>query len=209
MKAFVLLLSLAAASLVSNAQTPAPPPAAADPPGLQVVKFSWSKERIDWSQNPFGGPIENFHEMQFRARAEKRAVDAKRSGNTAEMNKLESEARTAAAIVAATREKKGPPRYGFLYKVSVKNDGAKAVREIDWDYVFTDAATGEEVGRREFTSEEKIEPGRKKELSFLVPSPPARTISVYSLNQKESASLTGRVVLVRILYADGTVWQAP
>lgn len=204
MKAFVLLLSLLAAPLVLNAQTPARP--TADPPGLQVVKFSWSKERIDWAQNPFGGPVENFHEMQFRSRAEKRARDVR--GNPIEQGRAEADARAAAAIVRAEREKhNGPPRYAFLYKASVRNDGAKAIKEIDWDYAFFDAATGEEVGRQEFTSEEKIEPGKKKELSFLVPSPPAHTISVYSLNQKESASLTGRVVLVRILYADGTVWQ--
>jgi len=193
---------------VAHAQTPAATAAPSDAPGLQVVKNSWSKERIDWERNPFGGPNENFHEMQFRSRSEARAAAARRSNNP-EASKLERDARADAAIIEAERQKKGPPRYAFIYKATVENISGKTIKEIDWDYVFFDVATGQELGRREFTGVEKIVPGKSKELSFTVPSPPTRLISVYSLNNKERDGLREQVIIVRVLYADGSVWRRP
>ena len=61
--------------------------------------------------------------------------------------------------------------------------------------------------RREFTSEEKISPGKSKELSFFITTPPAQRISIYALDKKERDGLDGHVVVVRVLYDDGTVWE--
>jgi hypothetical protein len=100
----------------------------------------------------------------------------------------------------------GPPSYAFQYKLTLRNNGAKAIREIDWDYVFLDAATGQELSRREFTSVEKIAPGKRKELYFVIPSPPTHRISAHALDKRERDGLGEQVVLLRVLYADGTVW---
>ncbi|MBV8856199.1 MAG: hypothetical protein JOZ02_04480 [Acidobacteria bacterium] len=202
----LLLLALAAAPAAqARRQQTQPPPSA---PGVAVVKFSWDKERINWERDPFGGPVENFDEMRLRARNEKRIDDAKRSGG-AEVDRVRREARADAAIVQAARKDKGPARYGFRYKVSVRNESAKAVREIDWDYVFTDAATREEVGRHQFTSAERVGPGKGREFSFFIPTPPALRVSAYDLGRKERDGLEERVVLVRVLYDDGTEWRRP
>ncbi|MDQ3665512.1 MAG: hypothetical protein M3410_02740 [Acidobacteriota bacterium] len=206
MKSISLLLSILVVTIASNAQTPAPSLGGA--PDLQVVKFSWSKERINWAQNPFGGPNENFHEMQFRARAERRASDAKRA-NSPDASKLEKDARADAAIVQAERQRKGPPRYTFLYRTSIKNSSEKTVKEIDWDYVFLDAVTGEEMGRRQFTSVETIGPGKSKELSFMLPAAPTQRISVYALDKKETVGFREQVIIVRVKYSDGSGWQVP
>src|SRR5215218_6726487 len=145
MKAQALLLLALAAAAVHARQQP-PPPAPPDAPGVAVVKFSWDKERINWERDPFGGPVENFDEMRVRARNEKRIDDAKRGGGSPDVDRIRREARADAAILQAARNNRGPARYGFRYKVSFRNGGAKAVREIDWDYVFNDAATHEELG---------------------------------------------------------------
>jgi hypothetical protein len=204
MKVLLVLFFLLAVSLTHNAQTNPTQSAATE---LEVVKFSWSKERLNWQQNPFGGPNENFHEMQFRSRSEKRVSDAKRGGNSAEISKAEKEAKADAAIIQAQRQDAGPPRYGFIYKTTVKNSSLKKIKEIDWDYVFFDAITGEELGRREFSSVSSIAPGKSKELSFMVPTPPTKRISVYSLDRKERAGIQEQIVIVRIIYEDDTVWQ--
>ena len=205
MRATFLLCSLLIVAFASNAQTPATPGGA---PEIQVVKFSWTKERQNWEQNPFGGPNENFHEMQFRARAEKRASDARRA-NSPDADKLEKDARTDAAIIQAERQKKGPPRYTFLYRASIKNTSEKTIKEIDWDYIFLDAVTGEELGRRQFTSVETIGPGKNKELSVTLTAPPTQRISVYSLDKKERTGLGEHIIIVRAKYSDGSVWQVP
>ena len=196
----------AATTTATTTTTVAAATAPAAPPDLVVLKHSWSKERINWESDPFGGPVETFNDMRRRQADQRRIERARASGNTAEASKVEREMRSEQVIRARPP---APPRYAFLYKISVRNEGPKAIKEIDWDYVFTDAVTGEEVGRREFTGVEKIAPGKSKELSFTTPAPPARRISVHALDKRERAGLNEQVVLVRVLYEDGTVWKRP
>ena len=199
MRVAVVLLSVLIFTGVAYAQSPTDP-------AIELVKFSWSKERLNWEGNPFGGPNENFHQMQFRARSEKRVSDAKRS-NSAEVGKLEKDAKADAAIVENENKNSAPPRYYFIYRASMKNLSLKAIKEIDWDYVFVDAVTGDELDRRQFTSVQNIGPGKQKELVFTLPTPPTRRISVQALDKKERVGIDERVVVVRVTYVDGSVWE--
>ncbi len=194
-------LTLALGSGVA-AQSPAP---STDSPAA-IVKYSWAKERIDWESDPFAGPIESFEDVRRRAVDSRRLERARGSGNIGEAAKLEREMRAEQVIKARPPK---PPRYAFVYKVGIKNDSDKTITEFDWDYVFFDAATGAEIGRRQFTGVEKIGPGKSKELTFQVSSPPAKTISVYALDKNERRGLSEAVVLVRVAYADGSVWLRP
>ncbi|HEX8499025.1 MAG TPA: hypothetical protein VF659_00440 [Pyrinomonadaceae bacterium] len=206
MKKFIPLLLL----LLSPAPAPdarAQEAAAPADPGVEVVKHGWSKERINWERDPFAGPLESFDDARMRMRNEKRIEDAKR-GSAPETDRLKTEARADDALIAA-RHRGKPARYVFSYRAAFRNGGGKPVREVDWDYVFFDAATGQEVGRHRFTSEGRLDPGKKREFGFLIAAPPAKTISVQSLNDRERDGISGRVVLVRVLYADGTVWRRP
>ena len=203
MKVSVLLLSLLLVPVVSRAQEPSSSTAAQ----VDVVKFSWSKERLNWEVNPFSGPNENFHEMQFRARSEKRVSDAKRSGTTGQQTSAERDAKADAAIIQAARQPTGPPRYYFIYRASLRNSSDKPIAEIDWDYVFIDSATNQELSRHQFTSTKTIAPGKSKELSFMLSSPPTKRISVHALNKQERSGISDQVVVVRVKYADGSVWE--
>jgi len=138
MRVVVTLIATLFAATVVCAQTATTP----QPPDLQVVKYSWSKDRIDWEKNPHGRRTEI---SEIRSRR----------GSILE----EREAREQKRLQEKPTE---PPRYLFDYKLTVVNAGAKAIKEIEWDYVFTDAATGEELGRREFTSVESSAPASAK-----------------------------------------------
>jgi hypothetical protein len=200
-KPLLLFLFLIAICLPTRAQTTATETES----GVLVLKYSWSKERVGWEQDPFSGPIENFDEMRVRARNEKRILDAKKGGNSAEVNKLERDAKSDDALIS-TIHQNSRARYGFTYKVSIKNNATKPIKSIDWDYVFFDPQTEAELGRREFTSEEKISPGKTKELKFFIRNPPTQTISVSSLGQNERAGLGERIVIMRVVYVDGSIW---
>lgn len=204
MKTIVSLLLFAA---LAHAAARPQSPEHANPPGVEVVKYSWSKERVDWERDPFAGVLESFDDARMRMRNEKRIEDAKRAGSP-EADRIRREAKADEALIRARHQGK-TPRYVFAYKASVKNESAKAIKEIDWDYVFFDAATGDELGRQRFTSEEKIGPGKKKELIFTLSTPPTRTVSVYALNDKERDAIRGQVILFRVAYDDGTAWQRP
>ena len=204
MKVYALLLSLLVVPIASNAQSL---PTSATNSEVEVVKFSWSKERLNWEQNPFNGPNENFHEMQFRARSERRVSDAKKSGTSGQQSTAERDLKVDAAIVQAGRQSSGPARYYFIYRASLKNSSPKQIEEIDWDYVFIDSATGQELGRHQFTSTKLIQPGKSKELTFMLSTPPTKRISVHALNKQERSGIADQVVVVRVKYSDGSVWQ--
>src|SRR5215212_10171889 len=204
MKYFSLAILLALTATIVKAQSAVNSVAA---PGAEVTRFSWSKERIGWERDPFSGPIENFDEVRARQRNERRIEEAKR-GNSAEIDKIRREAKADAANIA-TQHKATRSRYVFVYKATVKNSGNKVIKAIDWDYIFLDRATGTELGRQQFTSEEKIAAGKAKELVVTIRKPPTQTISLTALNKNEGGSLDGRVIVVRIDYADGTSWQRP
>ncbi len=200
MKRILCLISL---TLALGSGVAAQSPAPSTDPSVAIVKYSWAKERINWEGDPFVGAFESFEDVRRRAVDSRRLERARGSGNIAEAAKVEREIR-AEQVVKARPPK--PPRYMFIYKVGIKNDSDKTITEFDWDYVFFDAATGAEVGRRQFTGVEKIGPGKSKELTFQVSSPPAKTISVHALDKNERRGLSEAVVLLRVAYADGSVW---
>jgi hypothetical protein len=172
---FLLLLS----TLVVSGQ---------EPSGVEVVKSSWSKIRIGWERDPFGGPLENFDEMRSRVRNERRVA----SGGG---ERARREAKADEANLAAQRAKK-PSQYYFIYKTKIKNNHTAAITQIDWDYVFFERGTENEIGRQEFTSDEQVGPGKTKEL-------------VVTISLEERERLSEKIVLVRVKYADGHVWSAP
>jgi hypothetical protein len=168
---------------------------------VEVVKSSWSKVRIGWERDPFGGPLENFDEMRSRARNERRIAQGGGEG-------AKREAKADEANLAKQRET-GPPRYYFVYKTKIKNNHTSPIVQIDWDYVFFERDTENEVGRQQFTSDENIGAGKTKELTVTTTSPPTKTVSVTSLNLEERDRFTEKIVLVSVKYADGRIWIAP
>jgi hypothetical protein len=162
------------------------------------------KDRLNWEGDPFGGTVENFDDIRRRMVDQRRMERARGEGKTGEAAKIEREMRSEQVLKARPPQ---PARYAFFYNLSVKNTGAKTIKEIDWDYIFLDAVTGAELGRREFTAVEKISAGKSKQLTFLVSSPPTQTISIHALNKKERDGITEQVVIVRVLYEDGSVWK--
>lgn len=168
---------------------------------VEVVKASWTKVRIGWERDPFGGPLENFDEMRSRARNERRIAQG--GGERAKRD-----AKADDANLAAQRDKK-PSQYYFIYKTKLKNKSTSAIVQIDWDYIFFERGTENEMGRQQFTSDEQIAPGKTKELTVTMTSPPTKTVSVTSLNLEERDRFTEKIVLVSIKYADGRVWNAP
>ena len=207
MRAIAVLLLLMAAPAAAPAQEAAPGPQG--PPDVSVVKFNWRKERIPgWEKNEFGATVESYDAMRERLENERRIQQARNAGNKTEVGKRES----AAKLVEDARYSKAPanaerPRDGYRYKVRVRNDGPKTIKLVDWDYVFLEPADGSEIARHQFTSEEKIKPGKEKELSVFTLSPPSRAVSASALGKKGPSPFNEKVVVVRVVYTDGSVWE--
>ena len=164
------------------------------------MKASWSKVRIGWERDPFGGPVENFDEMRSRARNDRRIAQG-----GGERAKREAKADEANLAEAAREE---TPLAVLLH---LQNQTQKQLHFRDHTdrlglHLF-ERGTENELGRQQFTSDEHIGPGKTKELTVTITSPPTRTVSVTSLNLEEHDRFTEKIVLVRVKYADGRVWQ--
>lgn len=205
MKILTALFLFAGLSAVARAQQA---PAAEGPPGLTVLKSSWARELIPgWDSSPMGA--ESYDAMRARVAAEQRVQRERNAGSKGGVARAEDEAKVYEKANASNKAKASErPRFGYRYKISIRNDGPKAVKSIDWDYVFLDPETQSEVERHQFTSDEKIGPGKQKELSIFNLGPPTRTVSAHASGRKDAPHFTERIVLVRVEYSDGSAWPS-
>jgi hypothetical protein len=209
---FTLLFLAAAACTVARAQSPQPQPqpqAAAEAHGLAVVKFGWERQSPRQRGSDYFGRVnDNPDETSAHSvRNGLRSQGTRRAVFQVEANRAERTPGVSESGAARQTAGSESPRYAFLYKATFQNGAAKAVSSIDWDYVFRDPATREELGRHRFISQKKVAPGQKKECSFLVLDPPSRKVRAGSAGKDERAGVEGSVVVVRVVYEDGTVWR--
>jgi hypothetical protein len=100
------------------------------------------------------------------------------------------------------------PVQDFVYQITIRNNGAKTIRSVHWNYLFIDPDTREEIAVHRFATEEKIPAGKRKTIAEHSPSPPTRIISVKALLERRSNPFIERVVITRVSYTDGSVWQS-
>ncbi len=200
MKARALLLSM----LILSAASPAA--FSQDAGGLVVLKVSWDKERI--RPRASVSPLASQDELVQQSRRERDLAAARNAGDNGRANVIETQITRDNDAKAKARQTE-PPRDGYKYNVTLRNDGQKTVKSIDWDYIFIDPNTQQEVSRHQFTSDETIKAGKSKEFGVLYLIPPVKTVSARILSKKDPMPFTEQVVVMRIKYSDGSVWQHP
>jgi hypothetical protein len=107
--------------------------------------------------------------------------------------------------VAESRAPKPKPMDGFAYRIKVQNTIKKVVETVFWEYQFQDPANPELVTRRQFICGVDIPEGKSKELEGFSLSGPSDVVDVKTLNS--GAAFKETVVINRIEYSDGTIWQ--
>lgn len=199
MKAGMMVMLFVLTSVTSLAQTQD-----ADG-GLTVLKYSWEKETIQRKASM--AAIASVEELVQQSQRERQLAAARNTNDrmVAARIERENEMRDQATVKA----NQGRTVDGYKYKVTLRNDGTKNIKSIDWDYVFIDQAARALVARHQFTSDETIKPGKTKEIYVLYLTPPVRTVSAERLASKEPLPYTEHIVIARIVYSDGSIWQSP
>ena len=189
----LFLLGAAAAP----AQTPSTPPPAA-PPDLVVLQKKWQS----YVRNPAldADPFDANEEFEDARQAQR-------------INEIRN------AVRARGSESREPPParvskianpdskqiVTYVYRAKLKNTGAKTIRAIDWGYAFLDPETRQELGQHLFTTKVKIRPGHDNELVGRSAKPQTSTINVKNAGKE----LGEQIVIYRVEYDDGSVWQPP
>lgn len=97
----------------------------------------------------------------------------------------------------------------YLYKAKIRNTGTKAIRHVIWHFVLIDSATETEVGRHRFTGNVSIKAGKSAQLVARSRTPPTRIVRAGKSSGELPGKHTESVMIERIEYDDGSVWQRP
>ena len=173
---------------------------------LVIIKFGWEKERI--SRIPSMAPLASQDELIQQSRREQQLAAARNAQAKSTTAKLETQISNHQEAKAKAQQTE-LPRDAYRYKVTLRNDGAKTIKSIDWDYYFVDPVTNQELARHQFTSDDTIKPGKSKEVSVLYLKPPVKIVDARSLRRKEKAFFVAQVIIARLQFSDGSVWQRP
>ena len=196
----VLLLSLLL-SLFIPVQTPVLTNAP-----LKVTNFKWSKARrtIETPEVEGNAPA---RAMIPQNRIFERNRRANESPGNRDPNGDTIDGRSAALekSVAESRSPKPKPMDGYAYRIKVENTIKKVVETVFWEYQFQDPANPELVARRQFLCGVDIQAGKTKELEGFSLSGPSDVVDVNTLNS--GSALKENVVINRIEYSDGAIWQ--
>lgn len=112
-----------------------------------------------------------------------------------------------AAIERAVQASRAPkPLEGFAFRAKVRNSSPKLIEVIFWEYQFKDPS-GTILSRRQFLCGVAIKPEKDKELQAFSLSGPTEVVSVGTLSSKGGEAEAGQVLINRVEYADGSIWQ--
>lgn len=197
-KILILLISISIISISAFGQTAVQKPAPSS--DVTIIQKRWSSAQgksvpiraIDTTDDPqkdARAVIENQKENEVRARAGQPALPPP---------------------TAPQREKNYLPGIeSYLYETKIRNNSDKIIKEVVWEYVFSDPLTKQELGRRQFTNKETIRPNKEKRLTGRSSFPPTGTVSVTTAAGKKIADQYAEdIKIVSITYADGSRKQA-
>ncbi|HKO35206.1 MAG TPA: hypothetical protein VJV21_01925 [Pyrinomonadaceae bacterium] len=172
-----------------------------DAPDLVVIKTSWRK-------------VERFTPTVNEASGGNPEYAARMAVNTARINEFNS-ARQSGADVPPPKLLSVPSTpslrpavhswSGYRYEFTVKNTGAKLIRQVVFEHSFIDPRTQKKLGRRQYKSNVKIRPSLTAKLVVYSSRRPIGTIDVTQTGQQDQSQ--EQVVIQRIKYADGSVWE--
>lgn len=193
-----LLIILLAGSVAAQV-----PSSASGPPDVVVLKISWRRV----SHNP---RLDEVAPSTNPERTLKMAVNTARI-NAANSTRNQGIDTPPPVLFDVPSIPYSPPTVrpwaGFIYEFTIKNTGSKIIRKLVWEYSFTDPVTQQTVGRRQFRSSVRILPGRTAKLVTRSSLPPVGTINAARAGQNSHDQSPEQMVIQRIKYADGSVWQ--
>jgi hypothetical protein len=175
---------------------------------VEVLGFKWSKSRqvVERLVTPSNAPAAAMIPANKNFERNRRINDP---AGVRDPNADTIDGRSAALekSVQESRSAKNKPVDGFAYRVKIKNAGAKVIDVVFWEYQFTELANPSNVGRRQFLCGVNIKPNKEKELQAFSLAGPGDVVSADSLANKSADLFAEKVVINRVEYEDGTIWQ--
>ncbi len=193
---FSLLITLLLATFVTAQESSDK----SDPTDLTVLKHSWRKDFVGMRAD--SNPLQPNEDLIQQTRAEKQVIrdrDYRLPNQTTELP------------MPVPRPRPIPPdskaREFYTYSLTVKNNGAKRIKAVEWEFQFLHPETHEVLGSRRITSRVKLSPNKTEVIKAQLFQQPTHIVSADQLGKKYSDQFKEQVIIHRIDYADGSTWQ--
>ena len=176
-----------------------------------VISAKWSKSRLSTEQaqanSTYMAPASAV--TLANRNYEKRKVNAPAGERPPNADTLDELGAQLDRIVQESRTPKSKAVDGYAYRVKLKNAGAKAIEILFWEYQFSEPSNPSTMVRRQFLCGVNIKPSKEQEVLSFSLSGPSDVISVGTLTDKAGKPFQENVVVNRVEYADGSIWQRP
>jgi hypothetical protein len=109
--------------------------------------------------------------------------------------------------VQDARSPKSTTVAGYIYQAKIRNVHKQSIEIVFWEYQFKELSNPANVVRRQFLCSVKIKPGKERELEAFSVLGPSDVVSVGSLTDKSRDLFEEKVLINRMEYADGSIFQ--
>ena len=187
------------------------PTASPEVSSVAVLSFKWLRthqaaKTPDPAANAPATPTREMLTINKNFQREARANDP-RGAKDPNDDTIDGRSAAMEKIVQESRTPKGKAVDNFEYLVKVQNDSKKVIEILFWEYQFIDATNPANVTRRQFLCGVNIKPSKEKELQIFSLSGPSEVISAGNLANSPDNSFQEKVLINRVEYADGSIWQ--
>ena len=204
--ACLLLVLLPSGSLLLSVSAVQEQVASDESSMVKVVSYKWSRDRqqVEQATPMVNAPVAAVSSINKNFERNRRAnvSPGERDPN------LDTVDGRAAALERSVQSARAPkPIEGFAYRAKFQNVTNKELEIIFWEYEFTDGVDTPVVSRRQFLCAGKTKPGKEKEFKGFTLSGPSDVVAVDSLGKNTDSPMKERVVINRLEFTDGTIWQ--
>jgi len=173
---------------------------------VKVVSYKWSRDRqqVEQATPMLNAPVGAVMSINKNFERNRRAnvSPGERDPN------LDTIDGRSAALERSVQSSRAPkPIEGFSYRAKFQNVSDKELEIIFWEYEFTDGAITPVVSRRQFLCAGLTKAGKEKDFKGFTLSGPSDVVAVDTLAKKTDSPLKERVVINRLEFTDGTIWQ--
>lgn len=187
------------------------PTTSQDVSSVAVLSFKWSRihqtaKKPDPGANAPATPAPEMLAINKNFQRNARANDPRGARDPNE-DTIDGRSAAMEKIVQESRTPKAKASDNFEYLVKVQNDSKKVIEILFWEYEFIDRTNPANVTRRQFLCGVNIKPSKEKELQIFSLSGPSEVISAGSLANTPDNSYQEKVLINRVEYADGSIWQ--
>ena len=176
---------------------------------LVVTSFKWSRERrnVETTQPEQGTVPQRAMIPQNKVFARNARINDPAGARDPNADTLDGRSEALEKSVQESRNTKPKSSDGYAYKIKVQNPGPKAIEIVFWEYQFQDSADAALFARRQFLCGVNIAASKSKDLEGFSLSGPSEVVNVKTLANKSDNAFKERVIINRVEYADGSIWQ--